>query len=173
MRFVGRATVVTAALASAGAATSPATVEQMVCSPASMFLGTVLSAKAVECRRKAGDECEPTYVAKLKIKVVRVLQGSSDGLAAEQIMDANTHVCSAAPILVGKAWYEVCGLGDRDVTIRRDNEPVSDADVAKVFDGRSFWFSRWQNGDVITYIRPGDALAMWKNVCPTSRYRIH
>lgn len=173
MRLVGWATIATAALGSAGAATSPATVEQMVCSPASMFLGTVLSAKAVECRKRAADECEPRYVAKLKIKVVQVLQGSSDGLGAGQVLDANTHVCSAPPILVGKAWYEVCGLGDRDVTVRRDNEPVSDADVAKVFNGRSFWFARWQNGDVITYTRPGDALDMWKNVCPTSPYRIH
>ena len=121
----------------------------------------------------AADECEPRYVAKLKIKVVQVLQGSSDGLGAGQVLDANTHVCSAPPILVGKAWYEVCGLGDRDVTVRRDNEPVSDADVAKVFNGRSFWFARWQNGDVITYTRPGDALDMWKNACPTSPYRLH
>jgi hypothetical protein len=173
MRLVGWVTIATGALSSVGGATSPATVEQMVCSPASMFLGTVLSAKAVECRKRAGDECLPTHIAKLKIQVVQVLQGSSDGLSAGQVLDTNTNVCSAPPILIGKTWYQVCGLADRDVTVRRDNEPATDADVAKAFDGRTFWFARWQNGDVITYIRPQEALAMWRDVCPTSHYRIH
>lgn len=171
MRLTGWVTAAGVAVSSAASATSPATVEQMVCSPDAMFLGTVLSSQAVECRKRAGDQCMPTYIAKLKIRVLQVLPGSSGGLGAGQVVDTHTNVCSAPPIFIGKSWYEVCGLGDRNVTVRRDNEPVSDADVSKAFDGRSFWFARWHNGDVVTYTRPEEALAMWKDVCPTSRYR--
>jgi hypothetical protein len=172
MRLAQLMSVMSLGLASASAALSPATEEQMICAPSSMFLGEVVSAKSVDCRKHANEECEPRNGALLGLRVKKVLQGSSDPMKEGEVIEAWTRVCNQKPQRIGKQWIDYCTMGARDVAVRRDGRPASDADVAKAFGGRTFWFARWAHGQQVdTLTRPEHALAIWKDICPTSPYR--
>lgn len=173
MRLLSVAAAAMATVSAPALATLPPTVEQHVCSQGSMFFGKVFSARSLDCRRRTGDSCEPKFGAILKIQVIRVLLGSSSRTIAGQVLQAYTHVCSHGPIRVGNQWYDICSPEAEElVTVRRDDQPATDEDVARAFVGRSLWFGTWANGQgVNTWVRPEQALTMWRDVCPSSVYR--
>jgi hypothetical protein len=132
----------------------PASPEQILCASDAIVVGTIVRGTSADCRvgSMSGGSCQPTDFVRLTIKVKNLIAQRSSGPASQQGRDVSYSVGqmlqlgaivqNALPFRIGDKLVPMVHERFDDLIVTpATGRPLSDADVKKLFAGRTYIFA--------------------------------